>query len=413
MALFEGLKRHLQNSNLKKNHLSSDVYPIKSAAELLGDKENQGFVKAMELLVKPSHYFDDFYFPTLKKFAEFVQNLPENQQGFFNQKTEFLTQGLERAARALALCLGNFFPDEPNISKHDALLIYATFTAALFLDIGKIAVKYTVMLYSEQCYPLKNWDVYSGAMLDQGSYYRFDYVKENFDNLNHFVTPILARQLLDSVTKSPEKKGFNWIASDAEVFELWFALLSGQEERIPMTSFMAVIPRAKIEILDNNRKEAKMSAIDPAGEAFLQWLRKEIHEGRIPINGKNEELCITEKEVILSSLLFHEFAQLNSGYKHPEIIERQFIDIAKLYQIPISEIDQRYRAQGGISGISDSGKRYRAVGGVASVRDNERITSHHFIKGGIGLFSLITAHALSKESPLSSSRNHLRLFISP
>jgi hypothetical protein len=411
MVLFQSLKHHLKNVTINRNSQASCLYPIKSAGELLSEKDNQAFIKTIKSLVKSSYYFNNFYLPALIKFAEFVQNLPENQRGFFDQKTEFLALGLDRASRTLSLCLSYFFPEETNfssISQRKALLIYATFTAALFLDIGKIAVKYTVMLCHEQTYPLKKWDPYAGSMVGQGNYYRFDYVKENLDNLRRLTTPILARQLLDSASESAEKNGFNWIASNIEVLEMWFALLSGNEERIPMTSFMSVIPRADIEIIDKHRKEAKMSMINPAGEAFLQWLRKEIQEERILINGKNSELRIAEKEILFSSTLFQEFSQVNSSYKHPEIIERQFIDIAKLYQIPISELDQRYRAYGGLSGISDLGKRYRTMGGIAAVRENEKIATHHFIKGGIGLFSLIMSQQLPKHTPLNLPSNSPR-----
>lgn len=395
MVLFQDLKRHINNINNKSK--PSGIYPIKPAVELLSMKDNQVFLRTIKLLIKPSRRFDDFYLPVIEKFAEFVQTIPENERGFFGQQTDFLSHGLERVARVLSLCLAHFFPKQADfsaISKYDALWIYATFTAALFLDIGKIAVKYTIMLYHEKAYPLKKWDPYTSAMLGQGSYYKFDYIKENFNNLRHFITPILARQVLDSVDSSSEK-GFNWIASDPEVLEVWFALLAGEEERIPMTSFMSVIPQAEIGIIENYRKKAGISLIDPAGEAFLQWLRKEIKEGRIEINAMDDKLRVKEKVVILSGVLFQQFANANATYKHPEIIERQFIDIAKLYQIPISELDQRNRAQGGVSGISDFAKRYRTMGGIATIQDNVK-TSHRFLKGGIGLLALVTSSAFHK-----------------
>ncbi len=398
MVLFQGLKRRLKNIKANKNGQAPTIYPIKSAAELLNTKDKQGFVETIKSLMSLSSGFNDFYYPVIEKFAEFVQTLPENQREFFGQPVEFLTLGLERASRTLSLCLAYFFPEKADfstISKHDALWIYATFTAALFLDIGKIAVKYTVMLYHEKAYLLKRWDPYVSAMLGQGSYYQFDYSKENLNDLRYCVTPVLARQILDSATESSsEISGFNWIATDPEVLVVWFALLAGEEDRIPMTSFMSVIPRADIEIIENYRKEKKISAMDPAGEAFLQWLRKEIKEERIAIN-KNDKLRVTEKEIIFSISLFQQFANSNPNYKHPEIIERQFVDIAKLYQIPISELDQRYRAQGGLSGISDLGKRYRTVGGLAATQENEKTSSaHRFLKGGIGLLSLITSQPL-------------------
>jgi hypothetical protein len=411
MVLFRGLK----NTEANKNSQFSDSYPIKLAVDLLASKDSQGFIQLIKSLIRSSRRFSSFYFPVIEKFAEFVQNLPENQREFFGQQVRFLTQGLERASRTLSLCLAHFFPEEANfsnVSKRDALWIYATFTAALFLDVGKIAVKYTVTLYREKDHFVKQWDPYTGTMLGQGSYYKFDYIKENLHDLYRFITPILARQILDSAT-GPSSGGFNWIASDPEVLAIWFALLVGEEDRIPMTSFMSVIPRAEIEIVENYRKEKKIVVTDPAGDAFLQWLRKEITEGRILINKQNE-LRVTEKEIILSVALFQQFADSNASYKHPEIIEKQFIDIAKLYQISISELDQRYRAHGGLSGISDLGKRYRTIGGLAATQENEQILPiHRCLKGGVGLLSLITSQPLREILSLSTAEKTIIKSSSP
>ncbi|MDQ8038983.1 MAG: TraI domain-containing protein [Rickettsiella sp.] len=408
MVLFQGLKRHLQSQNKKNNQLFG-IYPIKKAVDLLSTTENQIFVKTIKSLIKPSSYFAEFYFPALEKFAEFVQNIPENQRDFFGYQTEFLTHGLERVSRTLSLCLNHFFPEKvdfSNISKHDALWIYATFSAALFLDIGKLAVKYMVMLYHEKAYPLKKWDPYASTMLGQGGYYKFDYVKENFNNLRQFVTPILARQILDSITECQAKSGFNWIASDSEVLEAWFALLTGEEDRIPMTSFMSMIPRAEIEIVENYRKKIKVSTTDPAGEAFLQWLRKEIKEGRITINGKDAKIHVTEKEILLCASLFQTFAHANSSYKHPEIIERQFVDVAKLYQIPINGFEQQYREKGY--------RTNRTIGGITAIRANEeKLPMRRFLKGGIGLLSFIRSQPLHKETYLGLPQNIIKHSIFP
>jgi len=405
MVLFQGLKRHLKHAEANKNDPPSSLYPIKPATDLLSTEENKGFIQTIRTLIRSFQCFEDFYLPAIEQFAEFVQTLPENQREFFGQPVEFLTRGLERAARTLSLCLTYFFPDAAdfsNISKRDTLWIYATFTAALLLDSGKIVVKYAVMLYHKKGYPIKKWDPYTGTMLGQAqaSHYKFDYVKENFNDLRRFITPMLARQLIDSTTESSAKiSGFNWIASDPEVFTVWFALLAGEESRIPMTSFMSVIPRAEIEIIENYRKEKKISITDPAGDAFLQWLRKEIQEGRVAINANNanDKLRVTEKEIILSASLFQQFADTNASYKHPGIIESQFIDVAKLYQISISELDQRSRAHGGLSGRSDLGKRYRAIGGLAATQENEKILpAQRCLTGGIALLALITSEPLHK-----------------
>lgn len=415
MVLFRGLRPSFK----KMDKTKIDLYPIKTADDLLNTKDNLKFVKAVKRLIKPSSRFNGFYLPVIKKFAEFVQNITENQCGFFNQETGFLERGLERSSRTLDLCLKYFFPEEvnfANISNKDALWIYATFTAALFLDIGKIAVKYSITLFHKKGYSLKKWNPYIASMLGQGDYYKFDYVKENFNDLRNFITPMLARQILDSMTDaSLETEGFNWIASDPDVLKIWFSLLAGEEDRIPMTSFMSMIPRADIELIENDRINAQIAITDRGGEAFLQWLRQELAEGRIFTHEKDAKVRISEGKIFLSTAIFQEFVDANPNYKHPELIERQFIDVAKLYQISISELDQRYRAYGGLSGLGDLGKRYRTVGGLSATQENEKNTQQRFLQGDIRLISLLTS-SLSRDKIINlslSSKDRSKIFISP
>ncbi|WP_342220075.1 TraI domain-containing protein [Rickettsiella endosymbiont of Miltochrista miniata] len=417
MVMFRGLRASFKKIN-KSKKLQTDLYVIKSADELLNSENNLALIETIKSLIKPSNRFN-YYLPVIKKFAEFVQDIPLTQHGFFNQEINFLERGLERSTRTLTLCLKYFFPEEinfSNISDKEALWVYAAFTAALFLDIGKLFVKYSIMLYHKEAYPLKIWELCKGSMLGQGYYYEIDYIKENFDNLEKSTTHILARQVLDSVTNiNLETKGFDWIASDLRVLETWLNLLSGEEDRIPMTSFMSMVPRAEIDIIENSRINAQIAETDPSGEAFLQWLRKELADGKIFINEKDAKIRISDGKIFISTALFQEFANVNPNYKHPEMIEKQFIDVAKLYQISISELDQRYRAFGGLSGLGDLSKRYRAVGGMATTQENQKSSPQRVLQGDIRLISLITSNiSLQKIINLESSvKNPTKNFTSP
>lgn len=414
--MFQGLRSSYKKIN-KTKKAQADLFLIQTADDLLNTEKNLASIEAIKLLIKPSNYFD-YYIPVIKKFAEFVQNIPLIQDGFFNQKTNFLERGLERGTRTLVLCLKYFFPGEinfSNISVENELWLYATFTAALFLDIGKLAVGYSITLYHRKVYALKKWNPFRTAMLGQGYYYKINYIKESFNNLNNFSTYKLACNILDSATNiTSETEGFNWIASDLKVLEIWIHLLSGEQDRIPMTSFMSMIPRAEIEIIENYRINAQVSVTDPIGEAFLRWLRKELAEGKILINEKDAKIRISDGKIFISTTLFQEFANVNPNYKHPEVIEKQFIDVAKLYQISISELDQRYRAFGGLSGLGDLSKRYRTIGGISTTQENQKNSPQRVLQGDIRLISLITSTtSIQKIITLDSAKNLGRNFTSP
>ncbi len=414
MILFQGLKNSPRELKVDKNNLEPEDYLVKAASELLATKLHQEQITMMRSFLEPAQHFSLIYEPILNQFSEFVQNLPETKLGFFGRESEFLTQGLERATRTLSLILGTFFEGESDFSvltAREALWLYAAFTASLLLDIGKIAVKYSIWAYQKNPKNLKKWNPYTGTLRTQGAqYYRFDYVKQNLDHLRQQVTPLLARQLLDAAYgDTHEGLGFNWIASDPVILEAWLAMLMGEQNRIPMTSFMAVIPKANIELLDHHKNRQKAMAVHPAGEQFLVWLRQQLQEGKISINQKDSSIYVTEKEVLLSKSLFEAFAQKHPKHNHVGIVEKQFIDVAQLYQISISDLDQRYRAHGGISGLGDIGKRYRAIGGLASVQENTKnnlASNARFLKGGIGLLALITPPLLHKELSISLLKNN-------
>ncbi len=417
--MFKGLRPPFKKTNRpKKAQAQADLYVIKAADDLLNTENNLLLIETIKALIKPSKRFNYLYLPIIRKFAEFVQTIPLMQHGFFNQEINFLEKGLERSARALSLCLKYFFPEETdfiNVSDSDALRIYATFTAALFLDMGKLTVKYSTMIYHKKGYPLKKWSPFAGSMLGLGYFYKIDYIKENYDNLEYLTTPMLARQVLDSVSNiSLETEGFNWIASDLSVLEIWFYLLSRKEDRIPMTSFMSMVPRAEIDLIENSRLNAQVAVTDPSGEAFLQWLRKGIADEKILINQKNAKISISDGNIFISTALFQEFADKNPSYNHAGVIEKQFIDIAKLYQISISELDQRYRAFGGLSGLGDLSKRYRTLGGISAVQENQKNSLQRVLQGDIRLISLITSNAsMQKIINLDSIKNTTQNFTLP
>lgn len=382
----------------------NDLKLIKTADYLLDTENNLALIKTIKLLIKSSMRFD-YYLPIIKKFAEFVQDIPLKRTKAFKQEISFLERGLQRSTRTLLLCLKYFFPDKTDfesISDSDALWIYAAFTAALFLDIGKLIAKYTLLLYDKNHQLIDEWNFFSVSMINHGYYYKINYIKENKDNLKYSSTPILAGKILDSVTDTFLKNDcLNWIASDKKVLESWIDILSGKKDRIPMTSFMSMIPFAEIDIIEKYRINAPISVDNPNGELFLQWLRKEIENGKIVIGEKNAKVIISNGKILISTVLFEEFAELHQNCESPEVVKNQFINIIlQLYQIPISELDQRYRAFGGLSGLNDSSKRYRAVGGISTTQENQKNPPQRFLQGDSSLIFLI-----KKPPTLTSAKN--------
>lgn len=399
--MFKGLHSALQKA--KPVAVSQVKHPeatqIQSAEVLLAPEKRQKHLRAIKSLLNlPPKLYDNLYYKVIERFAEFTQNLPETQYGMFAHEGGFIDHGLERASRALSLCLQYFFPQEKtlqNITAQEALWIYAVFTAALVLDISKIAVKYKVELCNRDGSTTKEWLPYSGAMNKNGKYYRFTFIKENRDNLKRLIAGLLARQILDS-DKEEEggaasgTGGFNWIASNPDVLETWLMILQG-EKRLPMGSYLAVIPLADAQIIEAYfAGRAITPGMSPGtqpfsntlfdstqplgtegqgfkpttdlGQDFLDWVRKNIENNKLSINeAANSDLHIVENGALLNPDLFKKFAEdpLNAANINPENVDKQFRTILESFWDTPGNVQHRYTAIQGLS--SQNLERYILV----------------------------------------------------
>jgi len=393
--MFKGLHSALQKvkptENLAKH---PDAIPVLSADALLASEKRQHHLKNIKALLNlPPKLYDDLYLKVIRQFAEFTQSLPDTQYGIFAHDGGFLDHGLERASRALSLCLSYFFPQEKtfqSVSPQEALWIYAVFTAALLLDIGKIAVKYDIDICHKDGEVIKNWLAYDGPMAKQGKFYRFSFLKRNLDNLRRLITGLLARQILEQASDENDSKnsGFNWIASNPDVLETWLVILQG-ERRLPMTSFMSSIPIADAQIIEhyfatklpthltnpianpNSLFEAHHHNVDdfaPAtetAEAFVRWLRDKLASNEIKVNEAKSDVHIVEDGVALDAALFDKFLK-ERGSSLPRTItaeglEKQFLQALELSWDSAGNIQKRYAAIQGVS-ATEHIRRYLIVG---------------------------------------------------
>lgn len=372
--MFKGLHSTLHKAKPVETSVKHpDVTIVQPAATLLQAEKRQQHLKNIKALLNlPPKLFDTLYQRVINQFVEFCQFLPETQHGLFANEGGFLDHGLERASRALSLCLSYFFPQEKtlqNISSQEALWIYAVFTAALFLDIGKITVKYQVQLCNRDGSILKEWSPYSGSMMQQAKFYRFDFVKENRDNLKRHTTALVARQILDSHDgQGIHTSGFNWIASNPDVLENWLTILYG-EKKIPMTSFMSVIPIVDTQIIEahllsllpdqpNNHTGLfeKPKTVDAAhafeaGKDFMHWLKENIANNKISVNQPTADsgIHVVAEGVLINPELFERFAKEHFKHNNPSVVKTDFMRMAEVLLESPAVIQQRYRGIGGMA----------------------------------------------------------------
>lgn len=373
MAIFKGLYNSLAKIKPFDSIPSAAVFPVHAAEHLLSNEKRQQAIKNIKALLNlPPKLYESLYYSVIKNFAEFVQNIPETQYGLFSHEGGFLDHGLERASRALSLCLTNFFPEEKSfqsVSSQEALWIYAVFTVALFLDIGRLAVKYKVNICDKHGSKIKNWSPFAETLTDSGNHYQYEHLKQNREQLRKHTTPLLARQLLDrnaaDETLTTSTTRFNWIASDHNVLETWLTMLSGDSRSV--NSFLTVIPIADAQVIEKYLTDKTTQIInqfktsdttnladnklltDSAGEAFLAWLQNGLSDGTISVNKENSNVQVTADGVLISPTLFREFAQSQAQFTNPGLIESSFKQFLETYVISASEVGKNYYGIGGIT----------------------------------------------------------------
>ena len=393
MSLFKRItQQSFSISALDKKGTS--IFPVQSSTKLLSSVKRQSHLSTIKSLLhlQPKIY-DNVCYTVIQACTEFMQSLPESQRGLFAQDGGFLDHALERTARALTLCLAYFLPEEKtfhSVSLQQWKWVYAVFTAALCLDLGKIAVKYQVKLCQKQGQVIDEWIPYTGTMLGKSGFYKFEYRKENRDNLCRRVTPLLARQVLDTASsfsnnKISEMKGFNLIASDTNVLEAWLSILGAENHRIT-EPLMSIIPQADIETIEEHIKTLKTANTTSsifvgltkgqetlnnltAGEACLHWLRQQLTEEKMTVNQQDSYIHLTQEGILIDTAIFNDFANTNPVHKNSELIEKQFRGLAELYGASIGELGERYSR---IQGISTNERSLKSTEGISRIERFKR-----------------------------------------
>lgn len=235
--MFKGVRKtgnKVKNIATSKTQMDPELLPVLNFEQLFNHNKRQDILKSIRSLVSlPPLEYEAFYLKAMTHFAEFVQQLPETAHSYYSHPGGLLDHGLERAHVALSLSRSYLFPTQTGITEltsiHE-LWLYAIFTAALLMDVGKIATKEAITLFDAEGKRLKQWQPSTGAISSQASYYKYEFLRENLDRLRMFYTPLLAQQILASTgfseTRSSAFTGFDWIASDPDVLEAWLAILN-------------------------------------------------------------------------------------------------------------------------------------------------------------------------------------------
>jgi len=249
-----------------------------------------------------------------------VQLIPTRAYGKLGQ---LLNDGLHRSLLALQICA------EENKSP---LFTYAVFTVALLEDIGIVPTQQIVILSNKCGEFVKEWQPVFGPMATFGDYYKLRFTSGRWINLKHYLTPILAQQLLPEL-------GLQWLLTDKQLYEMWLAILYGDDK----TGWaIKLILQLIDERLDDLRKELEFEDIDvpitepeetEAGEKFLEWLIDGLDDETIKINEKDAFVHVVDEGVLLEyPAVFRLFTESYPKYRDWTVVQARYnmLGLAKL-----------------------------------------------------------------------------------
>lgn len=291
-TMFRGMQQVLNKMRKKSDEAVTEepgVIAINPAITLLATERRQQIIQELKSIINLSDAdFDKVFMSVINNFAEFVQDLPETQTSYFAHQGGMLDYSLERTVMTMHMCSAYLTKGDQtlaSVSAYEMLWAYAVFTASLLLDIGIIASKHFVTLYDEADNFIKNWSPYAGSMLGQGVGYRFEFLQENLDHLQHLIAPILARQIMPvgdvfddsendgAISESSLPSGFLSIASEPKILEAWLAIFTGDSRATG--TLLSIIQIIKAQMSSSIFIEGKTTNfhLTPTMLAFLEKLK--------------------------------------------------------------------------------------------------------------------------------------------
>ncbi|KTD49332.1 conjugal transfer nickase/helicase domain-containing protein [Legionella quateirensis] len=333
----------------RKSPLSAQSKSIKdltrnvSASQFLLDNKRQVLLQRMrELTGLEESRYESLCEVLIENLVNYCQYLPETTNSYYSQPGGLVDHALNRTEAALSLFKEFIVLDKPGIlSEEQKLWQYALYSAAVLQGIGKLFVDYRINLFDANGQLLKQWNPLLESLVNTGTYYDYEFLKEPDQDFRRRLNLLLARALMPV-------SGFTWIASDPQVLAVWLALLN--EDTRSAGTLGAILIRADAIAIQRYISEfmvkvggnrggrygragtfaggvpATIAEKEQAmGVEFIQWLTKSLDEGRIMIN--KAPLFMVPGGMLMSQEMFQLFVREHPEYKNWQAVQNGFLSL--------------------------------------------------------------------------------------
>lgn len=288
------------------------VLTVLSAKKLFASKEHQALLHYIrDYSDIPAEYYKPLYEKILFDYAEFVQHLPITEEDYLGS---LLNEGLTRALNALYKHQ-SAKKNRLDTRAKDHLMTYAIFTAALFSSMSAAVTNQKVFITDKKGFVQEKWDPYAGSMSDvDAKYYKLRPRAKIYSAIDHWITPVLARQLLP-------KEAFHWLASDARIFNDWLAALQGEVliggQVSDMLSYIRhldnILIGLDLERLPPIHAEIELPPEAEIPEKFLKWLQEQLEKQKLSVNKPDSMVHMLKQGVFLLESNLYRYFLSNSG----------------------------------------------------------------------------------------------------
>lgn len=283
----------------QKTYTPGKLLPVLQPAVLLGGSQQQTLCQELRRLVALSTYeYDALYQATLDRFAAFVQVIPTQ----FNAPLSGLLN--EGCARAL-LMMRQY---KQSISQFDPMLMFASFSAALLLDLSRVMVnQYVIMTDAEGDYR-GDWLPFLGPLSELAEHYKLYELGPSYVRLDTTLTPMLAQQVLP-------QEAFLWLSSDLALFAEWLDVLRGDSlTGGRLTYLLSLIPQDEflklLQSLQQVSIELMSSPQTEYGDLFIEWLKEAVASGEVEVNSPDAGVHVVADGVFVEKQkIFHQFSE--------------------------------------------------------------------------------------------------------
>src|SRR3990167_1358432 len=307
----------------------------------LRPKSQQLFTKIETACAWDKDNYDTYYLPVLKRLLEYVESLPDSTNRFYSEQHGFFDYALLRSEAALSLFTDYLIVDKnADLSEEQRCWQYALFTASMLLGIGKLFLDYEIDLYDDLGGHIERWNPLIKKLINKTPYYlaKIEHNPSEVE-LRKRLNLILAKNIMPPL-------GFEWLASNKEIFTVWITLLNEDLQGVKL--FGSILSRAEdmavvkaieewLERQGYNTKakgirtfkdinvETPKNMADQMGAAFLEWVREKSALGEIAFNEKEGQLDLGRKGISINPELFKLFIRDFPTYKSWQAVQKGFM----------------------------------------------------------------------------------------